>query len=56
MSYQHINHAGEFMGGRCRSAPEALSDGRLRLHESWQLTSGDKSSGHSVVEEVESSL
>jgi hypothetical protein len=52
MRYQHLNSAGEFMTGRCRSMPEILPDGRLRLREVWQWTSGDFSQGESVIEEV----
>ena len=52
MRYHHVNAAGELMTGRCRSIPELLPDGRLRLHERWQWTSGDGSAGESVVEEV----
>ena len=52
MRYQHINTNGEIMTGICRSTPESLPDGRLRLHEKWQWTSGDRSSGESVIEEV----
>lgn len=53
MRYQHVNRDGELMTGRCRSTPEVLPDGRLRLHESWQWTCGDRSEGQSVVEEIE---
>lgn len=52
MRYSHVNDAGELMTGRCRSVPEVLTDGRLRLHETWQWTSGDESRGESVVEEL----
>lgn len=51
-AYQHVNENGEIMTGRCLSRPEVLPDGRIRLHESWRWTSGDGSSGESVVEEV----
>ncbi|MGH3147510.1 MAG: hypothetical protein ACRDTR_17065, partial [Rubrobacter sp.] len=34
--YQHVNAAGVLMTGECRTTPEALSDGRLRLHEEWR--------------------
>jgi hypothetical protein len=51
MRYSHVNNRGELMTGRCRSIPEAMADGRIRLHEKWQWTSGDLSSGESVVEE-----
>lgn len=52
MRYQHINTSGELMTGVCASTPETLPGGRIRLHEKWQWTSGDKSSGQSVVEEI----
>jgi len=52
MRYQHCNGAGELMTGKCRSTPEVLSDGRLRLCEIWQWTSGDFSHGESVIEEI----
>jgi hypothetical protein len=52
MRYQHLNLAGDFRTGKCRSIPEFLADGRLRLHESWQWTDGDGSAVTSVVEEI----
>lgn len=52
MRYEHINRDGELMTGRCHSVPEKLADGRLRMHEKWQWTSGDQSSGESTLEEV----
>lgn len=52
LCYHHINTAGEMMTGKCVSTPEILADGRIRLHEKWQWTSGDCSSGTSIVEEV----
>jgi hypothetical protein len=52
MRYSHVNRRGELMTGRCRSTPELLPDGRLRLHERWRWTSGDGSEGESVVEEL----
>lgn len=51
MRYSHVNTAGALMTGVCQSTPEVLPDGRLRLHERWQWTSGDGSQGESVVEE-----
>ena len=47
-----MNDRGEGMTGVCRSTPELLPDGRIRLHEAWRWTSGDGSSGSSVLEEV----
>jgi hypothetical protein len=51
MRYGHVNAAGVLMTGICQSTPEVLPDGRLRLHERWQWTSGDSSRGESIVEE-----
>lgn len=50
--YHQINDRGELQTGECRSTPELLPDGRIRLHETWQWTSGDRSSGTSIVEEI----
>lgn len=52
MSYSHVNRDGELMTGRCDSRPELLPGNRLRLHETWTWTSGDESSGTSVLEEI----
>ena len=52
MRYQHLNKKGEFMTGKCDSKPEVLADGRIRLYEKWQWTSGDFSKGESVIEEI----
>ncbi len=51
MRYHHLNAMGDLMTGICRTVPEVLSDGRLRLHEKWQWTSGDRSTGESILEE-----
>ena len=50
--YAHVNTSGGLMTGECRSIPEVLPDGRIMLHEEWRWTSGDGSSGRSVVEEI----
>lgn len=52
MRYQHLNKNGELMTGKCISTPEILSEGRIRLYEKWQWTSGDFSSGESIIEEI----
>ena len=52
MRYQHVSVDGEFKTGRCRSRPEALPDGRLRLHEEWEWTVGAFGRGESIIEEV----
>ena len=51
MRYHQINDQGEIMTGRCKSVPEILDTGKIRLHETWEWTSGDLSKGHSIVEE-----
>jgi hypothetical protein len=51
MRYHPMNDRGEGWTGVCRSTPELLPDGRIRLHEAWRWTRGDKSSGSSVLEE-----
>ena len=52
MRYQHINVDNVIMTGKCHSVPEVLSDGRIRLRENWEWTSGDYSKGESIIEEV----
>jgi hypothetical protein len=56
MRYHHLNQSGELMTGQCRSTPTRLPDGRLRLDEVWQWTSGDRSSGTSAVAEIPPNL
>jgi hypothetical protein len=51
MRYHQVNDRVELMTGICRSTPEILPDGRIRLYEQWQWTSGDGSKGESVLEE-----
>ena len=51
MRYHQLNDKGELMTGICRSKPEILANGKIRLHESWEWTSGDYSKGQSVIEE-----
>lgn len=52
MRYHQINQNGDIRSGICRSIPEIMENGKIRLLESWQWTSGDQSTGHSVLEEV----
>ena len=51
MRYHQINIYGEIMTGSCRSTPEILPNGKIRLHEKWKWTAGDFSEGESVLEE-----
>ena len=52
MRYHHLTHEGYLMTGKCRSRPEVLENGKIRLHERWQWTCGDFSKGTSVLEEI----
>ena len=52
MRYHQVNTKGELMTGTCNSKPEILENGKIRLHETWEWTSGDKSKGTSVLEEI----
>ncbi len=52
MRYHQINTEGILMTGLCKSKPEIMDNGKLRLHETWQWTSGDLSKGLSVLEEI----
>ena len=52
MSYHQINNSYELQSGTCLSIPEIMPNGKIRLHETWQWTSGDKSTGTSILEEL----
>ncbi|MCX2480261.1 n-acetylglutamate synthase [Pedobacter sp. MC2016-15] len=52
MRYHQVNLKAELMTGKCRSTPEILPNGKIRLHEVWEWTSGDLSHGESVIEEI----
>jgi len=51
MRYHHVNDKDELMTGICVSKPEILANGKIRLHESWEWTSGDQSKGESIIDE-----
>ena len=52
MRYHQVNEKGELMTGICQSLPEMLPNGKIRLHETWRWTSGDGSTGESIIEEI----
>lgn len=52
MRYHQINFKGELMTGICKSIPKIMSNGKIRLHEKWIWTSGDKTNGESILEEI----
>jgi hypothetical protein len=51
MRYHQINEKNELMTGLCQSKPEMLENGKIRLHETWEWTSGHRSKGQSIIEE-----
>lgn len=53
MAYHQINEDGILMTGVCTSTPELTKEGKLRLIEEWQWTSGNMTKGSSILEEVE---
>ncbi|MDO6817793.1 n-acetylglutamate synthase [Zobellia sp. 1_MG-2023] len=52
MRYHQVNTDGALMTGTCLSKPEINKEGKIKLHESWQWTSGDGSRGTSILEEL----
>jgi len=50
--YQHLSEDGTFKTGKCTSTPEFLPNGKIRLHESWEWTSGKEGNGESIIEEI----
>ena len=52
MRYHQIDINLEVSTGKCTSMPEVMSNGKIRLHETWEWTSGDFTKGTSVLEEV----
>ena len=52
MRYHQVNINHELMTGVCISKPEILNNGKIRLHETWEWTSGNKSKGNSIIEEL----
>jgi len=50
--YHHVTTDGQLRTGMGISEAELLDGNKVRLHESWQWTSGDKTSGTSTLEEI----
>ena len=51
-AYQHVNDNNEILTGRCISKPSLTEVGKLQLHEQWQWTCKDYSTGDSIMEEI----
>lgn len=50
--YQHINIHNEIRTGKCISVPTILENDKLQLYEEWIWTTGDFSTGNSIIEEI----
>lgn len=50
--YCMVLDIGEVVSGHCRSTPEVLADGRIRLHEVWERHGAEPGSGSSCIEEI----
>jgi hypothetical protein len=52
MHYHQVNTKGQIMTGICKSIPELQASGKIRLYEKWEWTSGDRSKGESILQEI----
>lgn len=52
MRYQHVDRDGKLMTGYCKTTPEVLPTGKIRLHEKWRWTCGHRAKGRSTLEEI----
>ena len=52
MSYHQVNTKGDLMTGICFSEPKLTDNGKIKLYENWKWTSGNRSSGKSVLIEM----
>jgi hypothetical protein len=52
LAYCQVLTTGEVISGECRSIPERLSDGRIRLREEWLRHGSAGGSGVSYIEEL----
>ncbi|MFT5674041.1 MAG: hypothetical protein ACI9JT_002697 [Polaribacter sp.] len=52
MRYHQVNTNGELMTGICFSEPELTDNGKIKLYEKWEWTSGNKSNGKSILIEL----
>ena len=52
MRYHQINKNNELKTGVCQSTPTILKNGKIRLFENWQWTSGNNSKESSILEEI----
>lgn len=52
MRYHQVSTEGIIKTGKCLSTPTILENGKIKLHEKWQWTSGDMGNGESFLIEI----
>lgn len=50
--YNHMNRDMQVKTGKCHSVPTVMENGKIKLSEQWEWTSGDFSKGESLLVEV----
>lgn len=50
--YHHMNRDMKVKTGKCHSVPTVMENGKIKLSEQWEWTSGDFSKGESLLVEV----
>jgi hypothetical protein len=50
--YHHMNQNMQIKTGKCHSVPTVQENGKIKLYEQWQWTSGDYSKGEFLLVEV----
>ena len=50
--YHHMNQDMKVKTGKCHSVPTVMENGKIKLSEQWEWTSGDFSKGESLLVEV----
>jgi hypothetical protein len=50
--YHQVNRSGRLRSGVCRTVPETLAEGHLRLHERRRWTDAEDTERQSVLEEI----
>ena len=52
LAYSQLAGDGGLVTGKCRSVPEVLADGRIRLHEHWERFGEEADQGVSIIVET----
>jgi hypothetical protein len=52
MRYHQVNKQGDIRTGRCKSRPEIMPNGKIKLHEEWEWLSGGEGKGTSTLIEI----